>query len=185
MAGFSRLPDSVPVLRGQGVLLRAYEPRDFEAWLAWANDPEVYGPTSETPPSRDELASWIPAMEDYFAAKQGVRWVVVPEGAVAAGTIGYNQLNERDSRGEIGYVLARSAWGRGLATEAARAVIAWGRDELGLSRIEATVMVGNVRSARVLEKLGFQQEGTLRSYKNVRGERRDYWMFGLCPERDR
>ncbi len=52
-------------------------------------------------------------------------------------------------------------WYEGLATDMA-----------------ATVMVGNERSARVLEKLGFVREGTLRSYKNVRGEMKDYWIFG-------
>lgn len=178
---YTRLPANVPVLRGERVLLRAYEPRDFEPWLAWANDPEVYGPTSESPPAREELAAWLPMMEAYFAAKEGVRWVVVPgDSGLAAGTIGYNALNERDARGEIGYTLARDAWGRGLGTAAARAAIEFGWSELALERIEATVMVGNLRSARVLEKLGFEREGTMRSYKNVRGERRDYWMFGLC-----
>jgi ribosomal-protein-alanine N-acetyltransferase len=62
-------------------------------------------------------------------------------------------------------------------TRAVRRVTQWGFEELALNRIQATVMVGNTPSARVLEKCGFQREGTLLEYKICRGQPNDFWMF--------
>jgi RimJ/RimL family protein N-acetyltransferase len=55
---------------------------------------------------------------------------------------------------EVGWRLARGAWGRGLATEAARAALAFGFEEQGMAEIVAIVQPENVRSLRVAEKLG-------------------------------
>jgi [ribosomal protein S5]-alanine N-acetyltransferase len=73
--------------------------------------------------------------------------------------------------GDLGYVLARHAWGRGYATEATRALLEFGFERLRLHRIWATCDVENDASARVLEKVGMRREGQLR--QNVR--RRDEW----------
>lgn len=58
--------------------------------------------------------------------------------------------------GALGFTLAREYWNRGLATEAARAFVAFGLNELRLRRIVASVEVGNAASVHVLEKLGFR-----------------------------
>jgi [ribosomal protein S5]-alanine N-acetyltransferase len=60
-------------------------------------------------------------------------------------------------RGEatLSYCLAREYWGRGLATEAGRAFVSWGFEDMRLRRIVAVAEVGNAASIRVLEKLGF------------------------------
>jgi RimJ/RimL family protein N-acetyltransferase len=58
---------------------------------------------------------------------------------------------------ECGWRLAREWWGRGLATEAARASIAWGWDRLGLARVLSIIAPGNERSVRVARKLGMRR----------------------------
>ena len=58
---------------------------------------------------------------------------------------------------ECGWRLARDWWGRGLATEAARASVAWGREELGLAGVVSIIAPGNERSVRVAEKLGMRR----------------------------
>jgi len=58
--------------------------------------------------------------------------------------------------GTLGFTLAREYWNRGLATEAAKAFVDFGLNELRLRRIVATVEVGNAASVHILEKLGFQ-----------------------------
>ncbi|MEO2219574.1 GNAT family protein [Chromobacterium vaccinii] len=52
-----------------------------------------------------------------------------------------------------------------------------GPSHIGLARIQATVLPENTRSIRVLERVGFQREGLLRSYRMVRGPSRDFWMY--------
>jgi len=77
------------------------------------------------------------------------------------GSIGGGRKNFRV---DIGYCLAQDAWGRGYATEAARAVIEALLREPGIWRISAVCHVDNRASARVLEKAGMRLEGTLRRY---------------------
>ncbi len=79
----------------------------------------------------------------------------------------------------LGYCFARAAWGQGYATEAAAALVGWAFDELSLNRVQAETDTRNVASARVLEKLGFVREGTLREDCIVNGEVSDSWVFGL------
>ena len=79
----------------------------------------------------------------------------------------------------MGYVLDEAAWGNGYSTEAAHAVLQWAFDTLDLNRVQAETDTRNAASARVLEKLGFLREGTLREDCVVNGEVSDSWVFGL------
>lgn len=77
------------------------------------------------------------------------------------------------------YCLDDATWGRGYATEAVRALLRWAFDTLDLNRVQAETDTRNLASARVLEKLGFVREGTLREDCVVGGEVSDSWVFGL------
>ncbi|MDH2415525.1 GNAT family protein [Nocardioides sp. CER19] len=79
----------------------------------------------------------------------------------------------------LGYCLTDAAWGQGYATEAARALLQWAFDTLDLNRVQAEADTRNAASARVLEKLGFVREGTLREDCVVDGEVSDSWVYGL------
>jgi RimJ/RimL family protein N-acetyltransferase len=79
----------------------------------------------------------------------------------------------------MGYCLTDAAWGQGYATEAARAVLQWAYDTLDLNRVQAEADTRNTASARVLEKLGFVLEGTLREDCIVNGDVSDSWVYGL------
>ncbi len=83
------------------------------------------------------------------------------EGGALVGSTGLDV--ETDYRASVGYVVAAPAWGRGYATEMARAMVALA-GELGLGRLHAFCHVDHARSARVLEKSGFTREGVLRRY---------------------
>ena len=67
-------------------------------------------------------------------------------------------------------------------SEAIKAILTFGFGEMGLNRVEAKVLVGNVSSARFLEKLGFQQEGVLREYELVQRAFKDLMMFSLLKK---
>lgn len=79
----------------------------------------------------------------------------------------------------LGFSFAERTWGRGYATEAARAVLQWAFSTLDLNRIQAEADTRNVASARVLEKLGFVLEGTLREDCIVNGDVSDSWVYGI------
>ena len=82
----------------------------------------------------------------------------------------------------IGYCFNRRYWGRGYATEAARAVVDFGFASLGLHRIFATCAPENTASARVLEKLGMRREGHMARHKWVRGRGRDSCLYAVLED---
>jgi [ribosomal protein S5]-alanine N-acetyltransferase len=96
--------------------------------------------------------------------------------------IGWCQLtrwNPDHRSASTGYCLDDAAWGHGYATEAGRALLQWAFDTLDLNRVQAETDTRNAASARVLERLGFVREGTLREDCPVNGEVSDSWVYGL------
>jgi ribosomal-protein-alanine N-acetyltransferase len=95
------------------------------------------------------------------------------------GWLGLTRWNPDYRSASLGYCYSDAAWGHGYATEAARAVLQWAFDTLDLNRVQAETDTRNLASARVLEKVGFVREGTLREDCVVNGEVSDSWVFGL------
>lgn len=85
-------------------------------------------------------------------------------------------------RAEIGFGVARQQWGKGYAVEAARALLQYAFDTLGLRRIEAEIDPLNAASARTLERLGFVREGLLRQRWEINGVVSDSALYGLLAE---
>jgi len=83
---------------------------------------------------------------------------------------------------ELGYWLGEPFWGRGIVTEAVRHFTAWTFENLDLHRIYATVFSGNVASARVLEKAGYEREGCLRASVFKDGRILDQWVYAKIHE---
>jgi RimJ/RimL family protein N-acetyltransferase len=86
---------------------------------------------------------------------------------------------------QFGYCLARDAWGRGFATEAATAIVSKSLDQPEIWRVQAFCDVENRASARVLEKCGLVREGTLRRYMvmpNMSDIPRDMYCFAKVRE---
>ncbi len=91
------------------------------------------------------------------------RWACVEkESGDYLGWCGIKHLPE-DGEYDLGYRFFERCWGKGYATEAARAVCAWARERLRGERVVAKAMVGNVASRRVLEKSGLHFEGEIES----------------------
>jgi [ribosomal protein S5]-alanine N-acetyltransferase len=79
----------------------------------------------------------------------------------------------------LGYGVSRACWGRGVASEAARAAVNYGFEAFGLAKVWARADPRNGASVRVLEKLGMVREGLLRGHLIVRGERVDRVYYGI------
>ncbi len=89
---------------------------------------------------------------------------------------------EADARtGELGYLVAPAARGRGVATAALRLLTEWGFDERGLLRLELMISVGNVASKVVAERAGYVKEGVLRSLYVKEGLREDHELWSCLP----
>jgi ribosomal-protein-alanine N-acetyltransferase len=119
-----------------------------------------------------------------YAAGSSCTWAVATEADdELIGTCGFNTLNHVQGWAELAYDLARSYWGRGFISQAVAACLGWAFEQPEINRVHAFVMVGNVRSERVVEKARFTREGCLRAYRKCRGQPRDYWVFSILrPE---
>jgi len=110
-------------------------------------------------------------------------WLItLADGADVAGMI---DLRPVATRAELGYVLARRCWGRGLMTEAARAVVDWAIAEPDIHRVWAVVDLENLASQRVLEKAGMTREGVLRRWAVMPNQgpvARDVWCFARIKD---
>ncbi|WP_404454887.1 GNAT family N-acetyltransferase [Oceanobacillus kapialis] len=93
------------------------------------------------------------------------------------GSCGYNVLDFTNQKTELGYELAKEHWGKGYATEAIRTLVNYAFTELDMHRIEAKVEPQNRNSIRLLQKLGFIFEGTLRDAEKAKGEFVDLAMY--------
>jgi ribosomal-protein-alanine N-acetyltransferase len=88
-----------------------------------------------------------------YVARRSLRWALALKSSnVLIGTYGSYGWNAQHAVAELGYDLARAWWGRGVMTMALRATVHWGFTFLGLNRIQASVLVGNTASARILEE---------------------------------
>lgn len=147
-------------LRTERLLLRQWRDADLDPWAAMNADPEVreYFPTVLT---RDESAASMRRFHEAIEHRGWGWWAVeVRDTGEFIGFTGLDPVdNELPFTGvEAGWRLARSAWGKGYATEAARAVLAYGFDTLGLPEILAITAVGNLRSQAVMRRLGMTRD---------------------------
>jgi len=164
-----------------GFTVRPLAPSDANAWAAYACLPEVKQHTSSTASSAADL---LAAIERSLsgAPDAPVLFALVPDGATQMiGAVGFHSISALNRTAEITYDLSPSYWGRGIATTACRAATAWGFAARGWHRIQATTLLSNVASQRVLAKCGFQREGMVRNFRIVRGQPADYILFSAIP----
>jgi ribosomal-protein-alanine N-acetyltransferase len=146
-------------------------PADAESMHAYASDSEVARHMLWEPhESLRDSENFLRFVRERYARGDPAGWGLEErETGRFIGTCGMQAWRSEHSRAELGYVLARERWGRGLMTEAVAAVVEFGFDRIGFNRLEARCLDGNAASARVLEKVGMTREGTSRSSHFVGG----------------
>ncbi len=143
-------------------VIRPWLPGDEESLVEHANNPKIWRNMRDRfphPYTMEDASEWVRLAG---GESPQTNFAIVVDGK-AAGGIGLI-LKEDISRcsAEIGYWLGEALWGRGIVTEAVRALTRWAFDNFGLNRIYAGVLEWNPASMRVLEKAGYQFEGRLR-----------------------
>jgi ribosomal-protein-alanine N-acetyltransferase len=154
-----------PTLETKRFILREPVTSDAPDVYVFRSDPEVQKYNDEPMVDVSEAVAFIQEHMDEYAAQQRILWAIAfrDEDRVL-GLCGFNYWNRHHNRASIGYDLARAHWGRGIATEALRAMLRFGFEHMGLHRIEAETIADNVESVRLLRRLGFQLEGVRREY---------------------
>jgi RimJ/RimL family protein N-acetyltransferase len=170
-----------PTLSTDRLRLRPFDDADADALFALHSNAHVLR-YWDSPPwtERGRAERFIAACRQMADDGTGARPAVerLSDGAFL-GWCGLVRWNPEHRSASLGYCFGEAAWGHGYATEAAGALLRWAFDTLDLNRVQAETDTRNLASARVLEKLGFVREGTLREDCIVRGEVSDSWVYGL------
>jgi len=149
----------MPDIETKRLHYRMLSPDDLDALLLMVGDPEVMkylGAEAGAIVSREETKDILGKMIEFFAQNGFGRWAVVnKEDGKLIGLCGFRLL---ENTPELFYLFARNVWGKGLATEAASAMLQYGFRELGFERIVAATRHGNTASIRVLAKIGMKYE---------------------------
>ena len=150
---------AIPILT-ERLEIRLFEPTDLHALHAVYGDPEV----TRWMPAYPTIEHTRRALDKHVAgghAGGAALWAVVERSSgELIGDAGFAPLDGVGPEVELGYTLGRRWWGRGYATEAARACLAEAFGPLGLKRVVAVVRPENDASIHVLEKLGMTRQGT-------------------------
>ena len=170
-----------PTLRTERLTLRPVSETNADDLFALMSDARVLRYWDSSPwTDPQQAAAFVTRSHRMAEDDSGAR--VVVERAVDGAFLGWVTFTGWDPEhrsASLGYVLTEESWGHGYATEAARAVLTWAYDALPLNRVQSEADTRNPASGRVLEKLGFVLEGTLREDCVVDGVVSDSWVYGL------
>lgn len=175
------MPIVTPTLHTERLLLRPFQPSDAEELFALQSSASAMR-YWDSPPWTDR--SFVQRFFDSGKRQEeegtGTRVAIErAEDQTFLGWCTFNSWNPTFRSASLGYAVTERAWGHGYATEAARALLEWAFTTFDLNRVQAEADTRNIASAKVLEKLGFVLEGTLREDCIVNGEVSDSWIYGL------
>ena len=168
-------------LESKRLTLRSITADDAEAYLGIFSEAEVMRYWSCEPiDSIDQAREMLDRDIEWARSGEALCWgIAVPETGRLIGKISLYLFSRQNRRAEIGYVLDRTYWRRGLMSEAVTAVLDYAFDALDLNRIEADVDPEHAASLALLYKFGFAREGLFRQRWRVHGQWRDSVMLGL------
>ncbi|MEW6355103.1 MAG: GNAT family N-acetyltransferase [Planctomycetota bacterium] len=174
----------LPTLKTERLVLRPFRPEDAGDVQRLAGDRAIADTTQNIPhPYEDGMAEeWIAKHQAIFDGGTGVTFAITLKStSELIGAISLMGII-RGHRAELGYWIGRPYWRQGYCTEAARAVVRYGFEELDLNRIHATHFSRNPASGRVMQKLGMTHEGRRRQHVLKWGRFEDLELYGMLRE---
>jgi ribosomal-protein-alanine N-acetyltransferase len=173
-----------PILITDRLILRQAQLSDAEEVLVFRSDPVVQRYNGPVFKSVEEAEALIEELQTEFEKGEGVSWgVTLKEQDRVIGLFGLHYWSKYHRRAEAGYDMARAFWGQGIGSEALRAILRFGFNDLDLNRIYAGTIADNQESVRMLERLGFTREGTRRKHSwEDDGTFHDSAMYGLLRD---
>ena len=172
---------SIPMLETEHLLLRRMKIEDVDDMFAYACSADVTRYLTWNPHAdRSYTREYLTYVQKQYEDGEFYDWAITKsDDKKMIGTCGFTRFDFNSNFAEVGYVLNPEYWGQGYATEALKAVIKFGFENLALRRIEARHIEGNIASRRVMERVGMTYEGTLRSSLLVKGEYKNICVCSL------
>ena len=166
-----------PTLALGAFRLRPMRMDDADAWLDGLRAPGVIEHTSFPPIDAGFVRGMLARVLARHAEGGPYGWALVDPQDRLVGTCGFTHWALDHGHAEIAYDLHPDFQGQGLMSRAVAAVVDWAFTRRGLHRVHAYVMTSNRPSIAVLERAGFEREGTLRAFRIARGTPRDFHLY--------
>ena len=173
-----------PLIESERLLLRQHTLEDAADCFACYADPEVfrYSPLSEEI-SLESATHTLNRLLTWHQERFLLCWALVLKANQRfMGKIQLEDWSDEDHRTAVGYRLGKQYWGKGYATEALHAVIAYLFEQTTVNRISASTWSENIASIRVLEKAGMRFEGLARQRRFAKGAFRDEKYYAILRE---
>lgn len=180
--------DPFPILESERLLFRRLVKEDVGMVLRMRSDAQTmrYIPRPLVA-NEAEALSHIAAIDERIENNTGINWAVAfrdrPNDAI--GIMGLFRIEPENFRAEIGYMILREHWGKGVVTEALGPMLDYGFGVMGLHSVEAVIDPANTASARVLEKNGFSKEAHFIENEYFDGKFIDSAVFSLLAATER
>ncbi|MRX72361.1 GNAT family N-acetyltransferase [Bacillus lacus] len=173
--------EQFPRLETDRLILREMVLEDApQLYRYWSDSQTVQYMNIEKLKKVQEAEDMIALLNSLYEKREAVRWTITEkESGQIIGTCGYNSWEKESQRAEVGYDLGWQHWGRGFMSEALPELLAYGFQVWELHRIEAKVYPENEASRRLLNKLGFTEEGVLRKYEKRQNSYEDVILYSL------
>lgn len=168
-------------LETERLLLRRIDENDVEEVLALRGNPEImkYIPRPLAK-SKEEALAHITMIEEKIENNTGINWGITIKGSnKIIGIIGHYRIQPENHRAEIGYMSLPEYNGKGYITEAIKAVVVYGFEQMNLHSIEAVIDPGNIASEKVLLKNGFVKEAHILENELWEGKFWDTVIYSL------
>lgn len=170
-----------PVLESERLIFRKILPSDADDMYSYSHREEVTRFLLwEVHPDPLYTEKYIRYLQERYAVGDFYDFAVVLKSTGRMiGTVGFTSFDLPNHSAEVGYVISPDHQGKGYATEAVKALIAFGFEVCELARISAVCMKGNLASLRVMEKCGMKREGVLRNAVYAKGEMKDVHLSAI------
>ncbi|HKG98033.1 MAG TPA: GNAT family protein [Pyrinomonadaceae bacterium] len=166
-------------IKGKRILVRAIEREDVPTLHAWFNDPELTAQLTEThfPSSLLQQEAWLERIQK---DESSIRLAVQTDDAALIGYTGFWNIDWRDRRAEHAVVIGdQTQRGQGYGQEVIVTCARYAFHEMGLHRLEASILETNEASLKAYKSCGFQVEGVLREHALRGGQRVNKIILGL------
>lgn len=169
-----------PTIETNSYVLRAFKMSDAKLWQQWDVDSDVQVFMPEPFNEVQDIEEQYKYIDECETDEEGFYWSIETKDGTTIGTVALTEFSDHHEVASLGIVIGdKNYWGKGVATEVITTLVGYAFEHLNISRISAEVEEGNIPMMKVLEKVGFKQDGLFESVRVKNKNRINVRHFGI------